>query len=536
MKGDFTRNTFDVRNLFNRVLMQQGRVTLDADFNEQVDILLHYLQNLARDLIGPYAAPSEAPGFKISANQDGISISAGRYYVDGILVENKYTCPYAEQPYYRVPDDDVLLKASEQQDPDQLFWLYLDVWERHVTAIEIEGIRETALGGPDTCTRTQYVWQVKALAVDRDQAGYYPYPYPDPHSYYKDPNPYNYSEINRQRFPFDGQRELRCDGPLDGLVDVSAVLLAARVDPGKKNLDACITAPDSKYVGVENHLYRVEIHEGGSAGTATFKWSRDNGSVVTPWLDTKSSEGNTSTDLTVTSTRGFSAGCWVEITDENDDLHERPGILARVAKVGSGVLSLDSARIPGGLPDRTKLLNPKVRRWDQTEKGDIQLDDGAVKVVESPFSTNADVARWVDLEDGIQITFAQPAFSGGTRYRTGDYWLIPARVATGAIEWPPAKMEGKMSFGKPRGVRHHYAPLAFARWKGKQLQFQSCNCEFGPINSCFENTRPHLGFGEQNLWGVPVKEDHIPKHEIPTASKAPAKKAVKRSAAKKKAR
>ena len=33
------------------------------------------------------------------------------------------------------------------------------------------------------------------------------------------------------------------------------------------------------YRGVENQLYRVEVHRGGDAEEATFKWSRDNGSV-----------------------------------------------------------------------------------------------------------------------------------------------------------------------------------------------------------------------------------------------------------------
>jgi hypothetical protein len=35
----------------------------------------------------------------------------------------------------------------------------------------------------------------------------------------------------------------------------------------------------------------------------------------------------------------------------------------------------------------------------------------------------------IDLEDGIQIQF----LTGG-KYPTGDYWLIPARVATGDVE------------------------------------------------------------------------------------------------------
>jgi hypothetical protein len=33
MKGDFTRNTFVPSKSFSRVLMQQGRVQLDADWN-----------------------------------------------------------------------------------------------------------------------------------------------------------------------------------------------------------------------------------------------------------------------------------------------------------------------------------------------------------------------------------------------------------------------------------------------------------------------------------------------------------------------
>ena len=49
-----------------------------------------------------------------------------------------------------------------------------------------------------------------------------------------------------------------------------------------------------------------------------------------------------------------------------------------------------------------------------------------------------DATQWIALEDGILIQF-QPVQSPGTganTYRTGDYWLVPARVATGDVEWP----------------------------------------------------------------------------------------------------
>ncbi len=91
MKGDFSRDSFDPVKHFSRVLQQQGRVQLDADWNEQAAILLHYLRTLAADLIGPFAGPAgEDYGFKIGASEkDDFSIGKGRYYVDGILCENE---------------------------------------------------------------------------------------------------------------------------------------------------------------------------------------------------------------------------------------------------------------------------------------------------------------------------------------------------------------------------------------------------------------------------------------------------------------
>ena len=43
--------------------------------------------------------------------------------------------------------------------------VYLDVWQRHITALDDKLLREVALGGPDTTTRLKTVWQVKALPL-----------------------------------------------------------------------------------------------------------------------------------------------------------------------------------------------------------------------------------------------------------------------------------------------------------------------------------------------------------------------------------
>src|SRR2546429_9909125 len=72
-RSDITRDTFNRLNNFSRVLKQQGRVDLDAEWNEQVDILLYYLRMLTKDLVGPRAAVGLHPdigGFLVTATAE----------------------------------------------------------------------------------------------------------------------------------------------------------------------------------------------------------------------------------------------------------------------------------------------------------------------------------------------------------------------------------------------------------------------------------------------------------------------------------
>jgi hypothetical protein len=458
MKADFTRNTFDPTKHFSLVLGQQGRVTLDADANEQSTILLRMLRTLARDLIGPYAAPRDGGGFTItSAGQEGLTIAAGRYYVDGILVENETDCLYSEQPDWPLPADDPL--AAELKAPTgKIFWLYLDVWERLITFVEDPSLRETALGGPDTAARAKVVWQVKALPVDSTE----------------------WTELNRAY-----GRIGACAAPLENLPSVGDARLTARVDPGQVSDDPCTLSPAAQYRGVENQLYRVEIHLSGAAGAATFKWARDNGSRLAAWVG----NGSGANEIAVSDSRGFAAGNWVELSDDVTDLHGVPGTLVRLAKVEPGALTVDPASIPNGanVTWTPQLSNPKVRRWDQVQTGDTLLVDGAVVVREG----TADARLWLNLEDGVQI-----AFSPGGAYRTGDYWMIPARVATGQVEWPSVTDPSGAAVASalpPFGIIHHYAPLGMVRLTSDTFLFEPCRCEFDPISPCFQQASFAVG-------------------------------------------
>ena len=89
MKGDFTRVTFEPQKRYTSVRMQQGRVQLDADWNEQADIQAYLERTEAVDVIGEAGAPKGAGNFSIAVTGDGadLAIGPGRFYVEGMLCE-----------------------------------------------------------------------------------------------------------------------------------------------------------------------------------------------------------------------------------------------------------------------------------------------------------------------------------------------------------------------------------------------------------------------------------------------------------------
>lgn len=495
MKGDFTRDTFDKSKHFSRVLMQQGRVQLDADWNEQVSILWDYMRTLAMDIIGPHAGPTHCCGFRIMLPNDltpaeqqrlterdvlplepgDFLIGAGRYYVDGILCENNEVTTYLSQG--DLPGVDPLVKP-------RTYLVYLDVWERHITSIEDDYIREKALGGPDTATRAKVVWQLRV--TDRSPM--------------------------KATLLFPANTELPPALTCDNVDQVwhnwteqwqppNRGYMRARIEQTEVSKDPCNIPPDSKYRGAENQLYRVEIHRGGRAWDnvgenddstrATFKWSRDNGAIASPLT---SVEGD---NLIVQSARGFSANGWVEVSDDERELRSQQGSLVKLIKVEDDGLTIDPDSNSGGA-DLSAMT--KVRRWDQRETGDVRLMNGVVPIEEGV---------WIPLEDGIEVYFAESRDATVPNvYRAGDYWLIPARVATGQIEWPTEEVkdaQGKVTLVaravKPRGIIHHYAQLGVVRYTDAGFTIRDCRCEFSPINNCgaYPDDCGQFGIGFVNM-------------------------------------
>jgi hypothetical protein len=442
MHGDFSRLMYTTTPLdtdggFTAVLGLQGRLTLEADANENVAILAHFLRTLVTDLVGPAAGPAADAGFQVTFptaagnNIEDLLIGAGHYYVGGLLVRTAAT-GYLKQPHPRGGLDD-LRKALEVPTI-----AYLKVWEQLITAVEDPRIREVALGaaGPDTTARSKVAWQVLLAPAPAGPN--------DPPPQTREQALARWTQLEQTVLHPAQQGRLRARTPEREATDEESL---------------CALSPDSRYRGAENQLYRVEIHSGGEVGPdpaspsklPTFKWSRDNGSVVFPIAE-RSNADVTVTTLGRDDRLALDVGDMVELVDDNSPFDTEPDDLLQVKDIDvtERLVTLAAAPARAHEPD----LHPFLRRWDQTPE-------------KKPGRGNAVVADdaldgWMDLEDGIQIKFEPGS------YRSRDHWTIPARVETGDIIWPADPADHDTGAARdPEGITYLYAPLAYVTAAGQ---------------------------------------------------------------------
>jgi hypothetical protein len=436
MYGDFSLNPLAYRDGVSRILSQQGRVQLDSDINAQTESLLRFLRGLAVDVIGAHGGVGNAFKLEITEpKKPDVHILWGTYYVDGIRCVNFPAdldlldtikggafngghVPFATQPYWTPPNGgDWTVGANAEV----LF--YLDVFERHLSAAEDDTLREVALVGADTASRAVVVWQVRTMAAKR------------------------FTDILGQLTALPAVWPPTWDAPYIALnlaLRSNARLRARAVIT--EATDACTISPDARYSGIENSLFRVEIHDSGDK--PTFKWSPDNGSIVYP---VRHIDGKTVLldSLGRDDRTAINVNDWVEVVDDSVILGGVANPLLQVVKVRPHEMSVELSDAPrnnaGSGPHAI------LRRWASP----------AQPVREGTDPTGA----WVELADGVEVQFSHVLPDMPASYRTGDYWLIPTRTATGDVQWPQDKdKDGTIPRAvAPHGIEHRYAPLALAK-------------------------------------------------------------------------
>jgi Family of unknown function (DUF6519)/Right handed beta helix region len=445
MAADFSRVRTNPLLDYAGVELKQGGVLLDADANELVGILDRRLRALAGDVLGRATVGANTPdAFRISlAGSGGLQIGLGRLYVDGLLAENHGAAdrgqrvfdelmaeprfsapiPYDAQPY--LPDPPALPEAGRHL-------VYLDVWNREVTQLEQPGLVEQAVG-VETSSRVQTVWQVRVLADEAGSSASCGSP---------DANLAGWSDSI---------------APSTGRLTTGTYEVAAVTDP-------CELPPTGGYRGLENQLYRVEIHKAGQpGGDATFKWSRENASVGSRVGSCLSATVLELESLGRDDVSRFNTGDWVEIVDDVRELSQAPGEIRKISvEEATRRITLSSAlpaeMLPTSFPDSAfpKARNLRVRRWDQKGQVLSASGGGATAVFQDLDASGSTglikvpaAGETLLLENGVTVSFTS---AGAKGFRAGDYWVFAARTADASVEL--------LDEAPPRGIHHHYARLA----------------------------------------------------------------------------
>jgi hypothetical protein len=446
MSGDYSRKRFNPENHYQGVLRQQGRVDLDADWNEYVDLQDRRWRAETIDVIGRCGVPSETPdGFKIAVNAGELTVGQGRIYVDGHLAENHGTAAQfnavLEENYgaAALPVKDQPYGGPVIVPPNVRSLLYLDVWRREVTHLQEPQLIEPAVN-VDTTTRYQTAWQVKVLG---DIAA-----------------------------DVTCQTELADIGiwPNDNLPSFARLTTTTVAVGTEPNL--CLVPPSGGYRGLENHLYRVEVHS-GSATEMKVKWSRENAHVATNVLEILTGDAGIKVEsLGRDDVLRFKTGDWVEITSDSREFAGLPGEMRKVTVDDTNQTMTFSSTLPlADFPEGPTVATDHVRviRWDQS--GSVLRPDGTELMnvdltSDGLISLTAADPSFV-LEYGIQATFSN---AGSGRAHGGDYWCFAARTADADIE--------RLDKAPPLGIHHHFCKLAIIEPDGT---IHDCRTVFPPL-------------------------------------------------------
>jgi hypothetical protein len=526
MKGDFSRPSVDGRQHYVGVLHQQGRVWLDSDWNADTLARLARARRETADVVGVCGVPEPGSAFRISPNPDptaapddfliaGGEGPAGRCYVHGVLCQLDATTSYLSQP--DLLDPPRIPAPSPGSDVTGV--VYLEAWQRLITYLEDDTLREVALGGPDTATRLKTVAQVRVAIVPSS-------------------------------VPANG---VTCQTAGQFLPSVGGGTLTTLQPPEGVPGDLCRLPDPALFTGRENHLYRVEIHDGGdvigsaSGLTVSVKLAHDAGAgalalvLATP-LDAVQTDAVTRWGtLTLVDDDGQSARVGItEVSSDGTVLTLLTPLGAAFTTARNATLigvarfkwSRDNAafavRITAVGADRCTLTleslgrdaTTALRQGDLVEVGDDASELGPGRghltfLVADPDPDQFTVAladdlpdtfdlrpgagrhlalrRWdgqgtaratfgetatpdLNLGDGVHIQF------GGSDLRAGDYWQFAARSADGSVE--------ALTDAPPAGIRRDRRPLAIVRWTREPstpsgIAFQvvaDCRRVFSPLS------------------------------------------------------
>jgi hypothetical protein len=470
--NDISRLLIQPRKHYTGTRLQQGRVILDSDFNEDAQLGDEEQRLLLRDLIGPSGSPDDGFSVALAAGDAVIPqpveyngaapvnvlpyrLNSGALYVGGLrfVQEDRDIAGEVAGEIVALQNEFLQMEATDAplESPGQTHsqLVYVHAQEQDVSPTEDEEFRERSLGGIDTSTRVRRMAKVLVDEVDNDLDCFTAW------------------AVVRDRI------ETATGGTFDasGVELRSSARLRVTFEAGAA-LDACSPCEHDdpgRYLGADNQAIRIML-----ASADRYVWGRDNaspvyrvsvaapedGQVRVTMLTPPRDEAHWPLQNTVVEFMP-----WGALLDNGQKVADAPGEFLRV----EAGYDPDSESFALSEADAAA-LDALTQEWDAAHPGRSQLpndNDPHKDFLFARFWHRTDDAGdpiLLDVNGTHDLLLRlglRPEFSGGGN--AGDFWVVAVRPNTPnvVVPWNLTQIGGV----EPHGPRQYFAPLSLITFR-----------------------------------------------------------------------
>ncbi len=453
MGSDRARITYDATRKWRGLIAQQGRVTLEADWNEAAAIDAADEAAVTLDVVGPVGTPDG--GYSLTATppaspprstsppgstEGDLHVGPGTLYLGGQRLDLGATVDLTDQPDWLDQANDALWVAPTRAPASppaatDTELVYLLTVEQEVSALEDPALADVAIGGPDTMQRLRVLqrfvrWPTQASSCDQA-----------------------WSEVQAAWTDIG----LKLNATSMRLESTATLQVGFVTDPTPTS--PCQPVATGGYLGADNQLIRVQIASVSDDGVPTIVWGFDDATFLYE-LNSAQPDGNGNVVLTlaaapVDSFHNPVTGQAVELlrdaaslTPDNPSSPTADGYIAAAAgpvfaltqgyDSSSGTVAITGA-LPAGYQDANQLY---LRVWQSS--------------MSAPAGTPVTLSG-AGATTGATVTLN----STGGGFHPGDYWCFALRPSVPNLIYPARYGAAAQ---QPDGARVHACPIALVTW------------------------------------------------------------------------
>jgi hypothetical protein len=441
MASDRARVSYNPSRKWIGVVAQQGRVTVEADWNEAAMIGEERDRQAALDLIGPFATPDcgyavtavPPEGEHASSAPGHLTIGPGTVYLGGERFDLAEPAGYRAQPDWLDHSTDPMWSDPHpgRAGRTRHELVYLLAAEQEVSAVEDPALADVALGGPDTMQRRRILQHFVRCPSESGRC----------------------EDWRRTLERSLTDHGLRLDPA--GMTATSTARLQVSFPAGQEGSEP---AAAGGYLGAENQMIRVMVAATDSAtGDPTIVWGFDDASFL--YRVQLTAQGSAGTTVTLASAPVDSyhypqRGQAVELLRDavrltkTDYIASSAGFVTTVTGAYQPVgrtLVIAGGPATGGEAggyssdylDAERTPQPYLRVWQAT--------------VQAPVGTAVPLG-----DTGICVTL-----TADMGFHVGDFWHFALRPLQPTVVYPDRYRDAPQP---PDGPRAWAGPLAVVTW------------------------------------------------------------------------